>query len=184
VCRRGDLREILTATSSDGCPRRHTSRLIRSAAHTLRKTHNLEAISRLQLLDRTRPVFFQQSRQGPVGEDFALGLALRAIVCFVRGVTDSLNRSLANRARHFESAMNRHAFAECRYLLGEAIAGLLNQTIGPVLKRCLRRDKKSRDLLNIKLLRELDRRQPRGVQNLIRVRVSDPVEQASERFRV
>jgi hypothetical protein len=43
VCRRGDLRANLTDTNSDGCPRRHTRFRIRSAGHTLRKTHSLDA---------------------------------------------------------------------------------------------------------------------------------------------
>jgi hypothetical protein len=42
VCRRGDLREILTATDYNGRPRRHTTFGICSAGHTLQKTHSLD----------------------------------------------------------------------------------------------------------------------------------------------
>jgi len=43
VCRRGDLREILTATDCNGRPRRHTTFGICSAGHTLQKKQKLTA---------------------------------------------------------------------------------------------------------------------------------------------
>src|SRR5262245_30922907 len=65
-----------------------------------------------ELVDRARPAFVQQPRQGAVGENDAVGLAARAIVALVFGVDDPLHRCAAHRARLAVAAMHGHLGAE------------------------------------------------------------------------
>src|SRR5687768_613066 len=88
--------------------------------------------TRLELLDRSRPVSLQESRQGAVGQDLAAGLAARAVVGLVVGVPNALHPRSADRARFLISAMHGHLRAECRHLFRKAITRLGAKSIGPL----------------------------------------------------
>ena len=85
----------------------------------------------LQLVERSRPIIFQQPRQRAVGEDAASGLAARAVVGLVVGVADPLYGGAADRARFAEPAVDGHARAERRDFLGKAVAGLGAESLDP-----------------------------------------------------
>jgi transketolase N-terminal domain/subunit len=67
VCRRGDLRAIPMATNSNSCPRRHTSRLIRSAGHTLHGFYSRYA--KMSVLSRELLERYQFVKSSTVGCD-------------------------------------------------------------------------------------------------------------------
>src|SRR6202030_2940200 len=52
-----------------------------------------------QVLERSGPVFTQQTAESPVGQQLSTSLAARAIVGFVRSVADPLNLRPAARTR-------------------------------------------------------------------------------------
>ena len=105
------------------------------------------ALALLELLERPRPVAVQQPRQRAVGEQPAAGLAARAVVGLVLGVDDALHRRAADRAGLAEAAVHRHPRAERRDLLGEAVADLGAQPLGPLAEHGARGAVQPRDLV-------------------------------------
>ena len=73
----------------------------------------------------------QQTRKAAVGEDFATGLASGAIVGFVVGISDSLNRAAAARTGLAEAAVNRHLRTERSHALREFRLCFSNKSISP-----------------------------------------------------
>src|SRR6185436_10697012 len=71
----------------------------------------------LQFFQRPWPVFPQQPRERPVGQQLPACLTRRAVVCLIRRVTNPLNRGAAHGARLAEPAVRRHAWPERRHLL-------------------------------------------------------------------
>lgn len=91
---------------------------------------------RFELVDRLGPVIFQQSGQRTVGENATIGLTAGAIVTFVFGIADPLNRGPTNRTRLFEFAVDRHFGSKC----GDSLRKRLwHRTIQPV-SRAIRLD--------------------------------------------
>ena len=73
-----------------------------------------------QLFERARPVRPEEAGESTVGEDFAGGLAFRAVVRFVIGVANAQDFFAAHGARQSVAAVYGHVFAECGDLFGEA----------------------------------------------------------------
>src|SRR3954462_1108857 len=92
-----------------------------------------------QLVDRSRPILFQQSRQRAIGEQLAIGLTTRAVVGLVVGVADPLHRSSTDGTRLPELSVNGHLFAKRSHFRREVISGLLAQSLGPLDEYLLRR---------------------------------------------
>src|SRR6185437_3326093 len=138
----------------------------------------LDWLIRSELVERFRPILLEQAGQGSIGKKPAAGLAARAVVRLVLGVPDALHRTCANGTRQPEAAVNRHVVAEGRYLLGELSARERPQTLRPEPKLLARGRVQALDLRIIEPARQHDRRQPRGMQNLIGVGVADPAEQS------
>jgi hypothetical protein len=77
----------------------------------------------------------QQARKTPIGQHLAPSLATRAVVGFIVGVANALNRIAASRTRLAISAMHRHVLAESRHFFGKDRACFGLQLTNPVLKR-------------------------------------------------
>src|SRR5260370_30839813 len=84
------------------------------------------------------PIVAQNSRQRAVGEQFPARLALRAIVGFIRRITNALNFCATARARLLVSTMHRHAFAKGRDFFRKLISRCCTQTLRPVPERLTR----------------------------------------------
>src|SRR5258708_13217589 len=85
----------------------------------------------LQLLDRPRPIVFEQPRQGAVGQQLPPVLTRRTVVRLILRIHDALHTAPAYRTRLVVPAVDRHAVAERRHLLGEALADFAPQTFPP-----------------------------------------------------
>ena len=83
------------------------------------------------LVDVAGPVVLEQAGQAPVGQHPPAGLAPRTVVRLVLGVADALHRRTAHRAWLPEAPVHRHRVVKGGDLLGESIAGLGAEPIGP-----------------------------------------------------
>src|SRR5262245_34863810 len=120
------------ATSSSPAPARSSDTSQRSERRRRRgsglgSTSTTLVFHLLQLLRRARPVFAQQARESPIGQELAPGLTLRTVVAFILRMHDALHLAAAHRARLAEASVHGHAWAESRHLLREGVAGLLAQ---------------------------------------------------------
>ena len=143
-----------------------------------RRTRRPGAADRLQLVERSRPVVVQQPRQRAVGEQAPAGLAGRAVVALVRP-----RRRCAAPARRRPGTARRSGRAP------PSPAG--TRSPSPETRRRPRARRRSvqrasvvarrvvqpRDLLVVEIAASAERRQPRRVQDLVRVGVADAAEQ-------
>ena len=129
----------------------------------------------LHLLERTRPVLLEESREGAVGQDAAAILTLRAVVRLVRTAHDALYRRLAVRTRLAKLPVHGHAGMKSGHLVREAVAHFGSQALRPLAERRTRRVEERRHLLFRDPSRQLDGGQPRSVQDLVGVRVADHI---------
>ena len=106
------------------------------------------------------PIVFEQPRERAVGEDPPVGLAARAVVRLVIGITDPLHGRAADRARLAEATVDGHLRTERGHLLGEAVAGLGPEPLDPFDEDLTRGEIEPLDLRLRQLLRECQRRQP------------------------
>src|SRR5262249_26167175 len=110
-----------------------------------------------QLVDRSRPVLPEEPRQRPIGEDPPPGLATGAVVRFVVGIADSLNRRAAVRARLIEPPVHGHFLMKCRDVLGEAVSGLGPQPRDPLLQHRSAGLMQAINFLRLELARQCER---------------------------
>src|SRR4029450_11477677 len=94
---------------------------------------------RLRFVDRTGPVALQKSRQRPIRQQAAAGLAASTVVTFVFCVDDSLNRRPAHGARLLERTVNRHLCSKGRHFLGKVPYRFVPQSVDPKIQRVARR---------------------------------------------
>ena len=185
--RRGDLRllsrawydEYLRSSTSD----RHIARVTsnRCEAFGRRSGVSTGTVSLIdELVDRTRGVAFEESREATIGKQLPARLAACAIICFVVGVPDALHGRLATRAGLAELSMDGHLFAKRRHLAWKSATRFFTQTIDPKLERGPRRLIEALPLLVLEFLRQREWREHRGVQNFIGVGIAD----AAQRMRI
>src|SRR5262249_28117423 len=105
------------------------------------------ALPLLELLEGLRPVATQELRQRAVREELPTRLARRAVVGFVLGVDDPLDRRAAVGARLPVSAVHGHALAERRDLLRKRPLGVSAEALDPLAEDGARRPVEARDLL-------------------------------------
>src|SRR5579872_6810575 len=96
--------------------------------HIVDKELSTTLLVLLELLQGARPVFVQQPRQRPVGEQTATGLAWRAVVGLVGGIADALHLRTASRTRLAIAPMHRHLGTKRCYFFGESVSGLDTQS--------------------------------------------------------
>src|SRR5579884_706332 len=131
-----------------------------------------------QFVEGAGPVCAEQAGEAAVGEDAAAGLATSAVVRLIVGVADALHLLATAWTGLAVAAMDGHTFAEGGYLLRELPACLRAQAIDPETQRAARGLEQPVPFFCFEFLRLRDRRQPRVVQNLIGVGVSDPAQHA------
>src|SRR6266702_4763163 len=129
------------------------------------------------IVERAGPVLLEQPGEGAVREQSAAGLAGGAIVDFVLRVPDALDRRAAHGTGLPEATVDRHAFAERRDLLRERVAGVDLEPLDPRRQGLARRAPQSLDLVGAELRGNAQRREPRRVEDLVRIGVADAVEQ-------
>src|SRR5206468_10488321 len=95
----------------------------------------------------------------------------------VLGVDDALDRRAAVRAGLSVAAVDGHPLAERGHLLGKRVPGFAPQALGPIGERVARRAMEALDLPVVEARGELERREPRAVEELVRVGVPDPAEE-------
>src|SRR6476646_4105217 len=99
----------------------------------------LPPLERLELIQRSGPIRSEQAREAAIREQLAAGLAARAIVRLVVGVTDALNLFAAAGARLAISAVRGRAFAERSNFFREALESRGVEAVDPDLKSSARR---------------------------------------------
>src|SRR5437867_2985017 len=80
--------------------------------------------SLLQLLERTRPVGFQETGKRAVSQESPAGLTPRTVVGLVRRVDNPLDRSAALRTGFAVAAVHGHLRSERSNLLRKTLLGL------------------------------------------------------------
>ena len=108
-------------------------------------------------LERSMPVVFQEPGKRAIREHAATGLAARAVVAFVLCVDDALDGGIADGTGFLETAMDGHLVTKRGDLFGEAAFQLATKMIDPYEERRSRRVVKTRDLLILHGLRQLER---------------------------
>src|SRR5262249_28599006 len=121
----------------------------------------------LELLERAWPVVLQKPRQRAISQQSALGLTARAVVAFVLGVTNALHRRRTDGAGRPIAAVHGHLGPERRDALGEGVARLRAQPVGPLDERRADRAAQSLDLFGCQSLSQPQRREPGAVQDLV-----------------
>src|SRR5258708_194672 len=116
-----------------------------------------------QLFQGARPIVLEQLGQGAIREQLPARLASRAVVGFVFGVHNPLNRRAANRARLSEFAVHRHFLSKCGDLLWKFVAGFLAQSLRPFEQRLASGVVEPNLLLLAELKGKLDRREFRAM---------------------
>src|SRR5690242_3804471 len=99
----------------------------------------LTSFKGLKFIQGARPVRPQQSRQASISQDFAAGLASRAIVGFVIRVANALYLFATPRARFSITAVSRHALTKCSNLLRKSSRRFCPQPLDPKCKSIARR---------------------------------------------
>jgi hypothetical protein len=129
------------------------------------------------LVEGARPVFAKEAGETAVGEEFAGGLASRAIVGFVAGVADALDFCAAARAGLFITAVHGHPFAEGGDFFGEFAGGLRAEAIGPAREAGADGFEEALDLGDRELLSERERREFGFPKDFVGIGVSDTAEE-------
>src|SRR3989442_7225838 len=135
-------------------------------------------LSCLPGFERSWPILLQETRQGAIGEQPPPGLATRAIVRLVRGVSNALHCCPTHGARLAVAAMDRHPFPERRHLLRKRVTGLRLQPLDPLGEGVAGGAVQPRRFLLTELRREFERGESCGMEDLVGIRVSDSVEQS------
>ncbi len=124
-----------------------------------------------KFIDGLGPVSLEQTGQSTVGQQLAAGLAGRAIIGFVAGVANSLDRRVAIRTWFLITAMHGHLRSKCSYFGGEMLSGLGGKFLQPIPQSTLRGVEESLHRPVVETRSERERRQPRDMQDLVRVRI-------------
>ena len=133
---------------------------------------------KIEFVERARPVFAEQAREGTVGEEFASGLAGGAVVGFVARVANALDFGAAARARLFVAAVDGHAFAESGDFFGEFSCGVGAEAIGPMCEAGADGFVEAFRFGRREFLRESERREFGFPENFVGVGIADAAEDA------
>jgi len=106
-----------------------------------------------------------EAAKAAIGEHPATGLAARAVVRFVVGVTDSENTRAAPGARFSVASMNGHALAKRSDLLREPLARLGTQAPEPEFRACRASPRTGGPFRPRQRAGQSKRREPGGVEN-------------------
>src|SRR5207253_4307313 len=101
------------------------------------------------------------------------GLAAGAVIGFVFRVHDSLHGCATVGARLAEAAVDRHLRPEGSYLGWKSTSRFLAQPERPLGQHRLRGGIQAQHLAGIELMRLSDRREPRTMQDLVRIGIAD-----------
>src|SRR5690606_32111850 len=143
-----------------------------------RATVSRRGLTAFQLLERARPVLPQQLREGAIMQEAPAGLAAGAVVGLVLAVDDSLDGGATMGARLAVPPVYLHPRVERGDLLWKAVARFGGEQLGPFPEQALRRLVEGCDLLVAELRRSLHRGELRLQEDLVRVCVADPAQDA------
>src|SRR6185436_13084644 len=121
--------------------------------------------------------FLEKARQGSIRKQSSFRLTAGTVVRLVARVADSLNRSGAYRTRLSVTAVNGHALSKSGDFFRKPVAGALAEPIDPLEQSLASGVKQCQDLVVGKAARQPQRRNPRAMEDLIGVCVSDSAEQ-------
>src|SRR5437867_6145325 len=130
----------------------------------------------LPLLERSRPILLQEPRHGAVGEYSSIRLAAWAVVHLALRVPNALHRRTAHGAGLAVAAVYRHLGPEGGHLLGKPVSDLGAQALDPCAQRFARGAIEPLDVGVGQTRGQREWREPRGVQDLVRIRVADAAE--------
>src|SRR5438067_8263638 len=89
----------------------------------------------LQLVERSGPILFQQTRERAIGEQATFVLTARAVIGLVVRVPNALNGRAAHRTWLTEAAVHGHLRAKGGHLFGEPVSDLRPQAFRPFDER-------------------------------------------------
>src|SRR5712664_1604940 len=145
--------------------------LMRLISH--RRFSHLAAHEGLEFLERARPVRSQEPGQTAIGKNFSASLASSTIIRFVVGVANPLNLFSTSGARLAIASVNGHVLAKRSDVFGKATFCLPAQAAYPDPNCVARGSEQPFPLARPELVRERDRRQLRGMQDLVRIGIAD-----------
>src|SRR5688572_23866965 len=137
----------------------------------------------LPLVHAAWPVFLEQPGHSTVGQEFAAGLTGWTVVALVVGVDDVLHGGAAYRTRLAELSVHGHLRMKGCHLRRELVTGLSAQPPGPRVECVPDGSPETRDLVRVETRRQLQRREPGGVQDLVGVGIADAAEKRGVRER-
>lgn len=147
------------------------------------RTRELLAAQRFELVERSRPVAFEQARECTVSQQLAARLARRTVVGFTVGEDDALDWIAADREGLSVFSVRRHLRSKSRHLLWEAVAVLRDQALHPLGRDLSRRGVEALHLLIGQALCPNQRRELRAMEDLVGVGIADTAEDAWIRQR-
>src|SRR5229473_1146392 len=156
--------------------RRRKKALMRLISH--RRFSHLAAHEGLELLERARPVRSQEPGQTAIGKNFSASLASSTIIRFVVGVANPLNLFSTSGAGLAIASVNGHILAKRSDVFGKATFCLSAQAVYPEPDCVARGSEQPFPLARPELVRERDRRQLRGMQDLVRIGIADAADDA------
>src|SRR5436190_23366204 len=89
-----------------------------SARSAVQNSLNLPVLLTIQLVDRARPIFFQEPRERAVGEQTSFRLAARTVVRLVVRITNALHGRAAHGTGQTIASVDGHTFAKGGHFLG------------------------------------------------------------------
>src|SRR6266851_3339778 len=156
-----------------GCGRRRGCRpMVR------RRFSHLAAHEGLELLERARPVRSQEPGQTAIGKNFSSRLASSTVIRFVVRVANPLNLFSTSWAGLAVASVNGHVLAKRSDVFGKATFCLPAQAVYPEPNCVARGSEQPFPLARPALVRERDRRQLRGMQDLVRIGIADAADDA------
>src|SRR6266481_4632393 len=156
--------------------RRRKKALMRLISH--RRFSHLAAHEGLEFLERARPVRSQEPGQTAIGKNFSASLASSTIIRFVVCVANPLNMFSTSGAELAIASVNSHVLAKRSDVFGKATFCLSAQAVYPEPNCVARGSEQPFPLARPELVRERDRRQLRGMQDLVRIGIADAADDA------
>src|SRR5258708_34726877 len=143
-----------------------------------RRFSSVAAHEGIEFLERARPVRSQEPGQTAIGKNFSASLASSTIIRFVVGVANPLNLFSTSGAGLAIASVNGHVLAKRSDVFGKATFCLSAQAVYPEPNCVARGSEQPFPLARAQLVRERDRRQLRGMQDLVRIGVADAADDA------
>jgi hypothetical protein len=136
------------------------------------------ALEGFEFVEGAGPVGAEEAGEATIGEDFAAGLAMGAVVGLVVGVADALDGLAATGAGLAKAAMDRHFRAEGGDFFREALLGFSAETVDPESEGGAGGGEEAVPVFGLEFGSEREGRELGGVEDFVGVGVADTADEA------